>query len=253
MKRKLVDNWKRTEERVADACTKAGRDPNSVTLVVVTKYVGLDLIRTLVEIGIRNLGESHVQELTRRHAMIKEWLGKRSAADDAAPTPPHWHMIGHLQRNKVKALLPAVDLIHSVDSLRLAEEIDAQSEKIGKVTPIFLEVNATGESAKTGVAVAATTHLAEQIMTLKHLELRGLKAMGPLTEDRERIRQVFGRVRELFDEVIHERICGPKFRDLSMGMSNDFDIGIEFGATHVRIGSAIFEGIPTSPETVEAE
>lgn len=253
MKRKLVENWKRIEQRVADACAKSHRDPQSVTIVVVTKYVGLDLIRTLVEIGIQNFGESHVQELTRRAAMIKEWLGKRSAAIPDQPSHPQWHMIGHLQRNKVRALLPFVDLIHSVDSLRLAEELDAQSEKIGRVTPILLEVNATGESAKTGVAVAATTHLAEQIMTLKHLELRGLMAMGPLTEERDRIRQVFSRVRELFDEIIHDRICGPTFRELSLGMSNDFDLGIEFGATYVRIGSAIFEGIPTTPEPVEAE
>jgi len=162
-------------------------------------------------------------------------------------------MIGHLQRNKVKDVLPWVEMIHSVDSLRLAEEIDAQSAKLERRTPILLQVNAGGESTKSGVAVAATTHLVEQIHSLRHIELRGLMSMAPLTEDASRIRHTFQRVRELFDEVVGERQCGPVFNELSLGMTNDFEQAIEFGATMVRIGSALFEGIELPAEAVSAD
>jgi pyridoxal phosphate enzyme (YggS family) len=151
-----------------------------------------------------------------------------------------------VQRNKVKALLPWADVIHSVDSLRLAEEIDAEMGRLGrKRIELFLEVNAGNEPQKQGVAFAAASHLAEQIYSLKHVQLRGLMCMAPLTNDQGMIRHVFGRVRELFDEMITDRMCGPDFRDLSMGMSNDFEIAIECGATFVRVGSALLEGIPT--------
>ena len=162
-------------------------------------------------------------------------------------------MVGHLQRNKVKAVLPWIDMIHSVDSLRLAEEIDTQAGKLDREIPILLEVNAADEPGKKGVAVAAALHLAEQIVSLPQLEVRGLMAMAPLTEDTEVVRRVFHRVREVFEEIVSERVCGPAFRELSLGMSRDFELGIEAGATHVRIGSALFEGIPLGAEPVPAE
>ncbi len=186
--------------------------------------------------------------------MVNEWLGRRARDRAAGARPrPHWHMIGHLQRNKVRAVLPWIDLIHSVDSLRLAEEIDNQSAKLERVTPLLIEVNAAGESTKNGVAVAATTHLIEQIATLEHIDVRGLMAMAPLTDDETVIRHVFERVRELFDEVVSERICGPTFRELSLGMSHDFEYGIEAGATYVRIGSALYEGIERGAQPVPVE
>jgi hypothetical protein len=249
MKRKLAENMKRVVKRIQDACHRAGRDPDSVTLVAVTKHASLDVIRAMVETGFSNLGESRVQELTKRAAAVNEWLGRRSRDGGALPRPS-WHMVGHLQRNKVKAVLPWVTLIHSLDSLRLAEEVDAQSAKLGRITPALLEVNASGERGKYGVAVAATTHLAEQIDSLEHIELRGLMAMAPLTDDESTARYVFGRVRELFEEIIGDRICGPKFTELSLGMSNDFEHGIEAGATYVRIGTALLEGIELATEPV---
>jgi pyridoxal phosphate enzyme (YggS family) len=252
MKRKLADNWKRVTQRISDACARVGRDPSEVTLVAVTKYASLDVIRTMVDLGLSDLGESRVQELSKRAAAVNEWLARLGRGGDSRPRP-RWHMIGHLQRNKVKAVLPWTDLIHSLDSLRLAEEIDAQAARLGRVIPVLLEVNAADESGKYGVAVAAATHLAEQICSLAHLELRGLMAMAPLTEDEDQIRYVFGRTRELFDEIVGERLCGPQFRDLSLGMSNDFEHGIEFGATYVRIGTALFEGITLGSEPVSAE
>ena len=251
MRRKLSENWKRVEQRVQDACHRAGRSPSSVTLVAVTKYASLDVIRAMVDIGFTDLGESRVQELAKRAGAVNEWLSRRSRdASSGTLARPRWHMIGHLQRNKVKAVLPWMDMIHSVDSLRLAEEIDARSAKLERVTPALLEVNAANEPNKHGVAVAATTHLAEQVDSLEHIELRGLMAMAPLTDDESRIRHVFERVRELFDETVCERICGPQFKDLSLGMSNDFEYGIEFGATYVRIGSALFEGIKLATEPI---
>ncbi len=253
MKRKLSENWKRVEQRIHDASHRAGRDPSGVTVVAVTKYASLDIIRTMVDLGFPDLGENKVQELTKRAAAVNESLSRRARDPSAGARPrPRWHMIGHLQRNKVKVLLPWVHLIHSVDSLRLAEEIDSRAAKLGRVVPILIEVNADDDPNKSGVAVAATTHLAEQIHTLEHIEVRGLMAMAPLTEDEGRIRHAFGRVRELFDEVISMRICGPEFKELSLGMSNDLEHGIEAGATFVRIGSALLEGIQLTNKPVEA-
>src|SRR3972149_7138900 len=169
--------------------------------------------------------------------MLKEWVGRRAWDSSSSPlSTPRWHMIGHVQRNKVRGLLPWVELVHSVDSLRLAEEIDAESAKLDRKMPILLEVNAGGENSKFGVAVAATTHLAEQVSSLRNIELRGLMAMAPLTNDESVIRHTFHRIRELFDEVIGERMCGPAFKELSLGMSSDFEYGIEARATYVRIG-----------------
>lgn len=254
MKRKLTDNLKRVRQRIADACSRFGRDPSSVTLVAVTKYASLDIVRMLVDLGVQHIGENRVQELTKRAAMVNESLGRRARDLSAgARQRPAWHMIGHLQRNKVKAILPWIDLIHSVDSLRLAEEIDAQSARISRVTPILLEVNAAGEQSKHGVAVAAATHLAEQVSSLEHLDLRGLMAMAPLTDDESVIRHTFERVQELFEEIVGERTCGPQFKELSLGMTNDFEHGIEFGATYVRIGSAIFEGLELAPQPAQVE
>lgn len=252
MRRKISENLKRVEQRIEQACLRAGRKPESVTLVAVTKYATIDIIRSMVDLGFENLGESRVQELTKRAAAVSEWLSRKPRSPGAL-TRPHWHMVGHLQRNKVKAILPWIDMIHSVDSLRLAEEIDARAGKLDRRIPILLQVNAAEEPGKAGVAVAATSHLAEQIITLPHLEVRGLMALAPATEDTEVIRRVFERVREVFDEMVGERVGGPEFRELSLGMSHDLEYGIAAGATYVRIGSALFEGIPMRAEPVPAE
>lgn len=255
MKQILADNLKRIHERIASACHRARRDPSAVKLIAVTKYVEPDVVRALIELGQLDIGENKVQDLVHRAALTQEWFPRRSQDRTLTTPAPRWHMVGHLQRNKVRALLPWVSLIHSVDSLRLAEELDAESEKLARKTDILLEINVSGEASKQGVAVAAATHLAEQISTLSSLNLRGLMAMGPLTQDVETTRRAFERVYELFDEMITERVCGPNFRELSLGMSNDFEHAIEFGATILRIGSALFEGLDLSPqrETEDAD
>ena len=255
MKQRLAENLKRVQGRIEQACARAKRDPGSVTLIAVTKYAGMEHIQALIELGHRDLGESRVQDLTHRAALLSEWRGQRPRGDESDPakSAPRWHLVGHLQRNKVKAVLPCVHLIHSVDSLRLAEEIDLHAEKIGNVIPVLVEVNAGGEASKHGVAVAAVTHFVEQIGTLKNLSVRGMMAMAPLTDDQGVIRHTFGRVRELFEEVVIARVGGPEFRELSLGMSNDFELGIQAGATMVRIGSALFEGIELSPQPAALE
>lgn len=252
MRQILADNLKRIRERIDRACQRAHRQPSEVKLVAVTKYVEPEVIRTLIELGQLDIGESRVQELAQRAALCQEWFPPRPA-DRSAPVTPRWHLVGHLQRNKVRAVLPWVTLIHSVDSLRLAEELDAESGRLSRKTDILLEVNASGETSKQGVAVAAATHLAEQIGTLSNLRLRGLMAMGPLTDDPTPIRRAFERVRELFDEIVTERIGGPGFRELSLGMSGDFEHAVEFGSTCVRIGSALFEGIQLAPQQAESQ
>jgi len=236
------------------ACERSGRVPSSVRLTAVTKGASFEAVRTLIELGETDLGESRASELIKRDAMVKEWIARRSLDPSfGAPAAPRWHMIGHLQRNKAKTVLPYAAMIHSVDSLRLAEEINEQSARFGRVTPILLEVNASGETSKQGVAVPATTHLSEQLSSLKNIELRGLMTMAPLTDEKNVIRLVFQRVRELFEEIVGGRMAGPSFRELSMGMSNDFEIGIESGATLVRIGTALFEGIELPKEEAPVE
>ncbi|RJP35927.1 MAG: YggS family pyridoxal phosphate-dependent enzyme [Phycisphaerales bacterium] len=258
MKHQLRSNVDRVMERIHAACDRAGRRRDQVRVVIVTKYVALDVIRSLLEMGWRDLGESRPQELCRRAAATREWVERQihnPANTLTLDDLPRWHLVGHLQRNKVKPVLKWAHVIHSVDTLRLAEEINAQSVEAAVTTDVLLEVNVAGEAHKHGVAVAAAVHLAEMIATLKRVRLCGLMAMAPLTDDPAPIRRVFERTGELFDEIRHEGIGGDDFTELSMGMTNDFEHAIEFGATLLRIGSAFFEGImqPVGEQVGEEE
>ncbi len=255
MKSKLSDNLRRVKDRIANACGRVDRSPDEVTLVAVTKYVGIDVIRQLVESGCGDLGEARVQELTQRAAMTEE-MGQRSPGhalgSAKGQAPPNWHMVGHLQRNKVKPLLQWVSMVHSVDSLRLAEEIDSQAAKLDKTVDILLQVNAAGEKQKFGVAVGAVPHLAEQLVSLENLRVCGLMAMAPLAGEADQVEWTFARTREIFEDMLKDRALQPHFRHLSMGMSQDFEQAIERGSTMVRVGSALFEGIelekPDNPD-----
>jgi pyridoxal phosphate enzyme (YggS family) len=162
--------------------------------------------------------------------------------DPALPKKVNWHMVGHLQRNKIHQVLPIASLIHSIDTLRLAEEINASAPKLNLCPKVLLQVNAANEPQKYGVPVGAAMHLAEQIETLPNLKLIGLMTMAPLTHNKDVIRTCFVRTRELFVEMRGEKIVGPKFTELSMGMSSDYELAVEEGATILRIGSAIFAG-----------
>jgi pyridoxal phosphate enzyme (YggS family) len=240
----LAERLNEVRARINAAAAKAGRDPKEVTLVAVTKTAAPEQVREIVQLGVSDLGESRVQVITQRIGQLNEFLARQRTHGDASAVPAkvRWHMIGHLQRNKVKPLLPLVDYVHSIDSLRLAEEIETYAGKINKRMPVLLEVNASEESSKSGVAVGAAVHLAEQIDSMSNIALVGLMTMAPFTDDMEKCRFVFGRTREIFEEMRWHKIGGAGFRHLSMGMSNDFETAIAEGATLVRIGTSLFGG-----------
>jgi len=244
IRRKLAENLRKVRERIAEACLRAGRRPESVSLVAVTKSVNPEVIRVLIDLGHLDLGENRVQQLVQRASLINEQMQRRLAAGEEVPGPVRWHMVGHLQRNKVKTVLPHVQLIHSVDTLRLAEEISNRAQRMNVTANVLMQVNVSGEKSKFGVALPAAPYLLEQIVTLPNLKVLGLMAMAPLVEEAEQARPFFVRLRELFEEVVSQKIAGAEFRHLSMGMSNDFEVAVEEGATIVRIGRALFEGLP---------
>jgi pyridoxal phosphate enzyme (YggS family) len=239
--KKISERIERVKETINCTCARADRDPSEIKLVVVTKSATIEAIKEVIHLGFVDLGENRAQQLKRVSEQVSEFL-QRAGGKSNLPKEIRWHMVGHLQRNKVKQVLPIASLIHSVDTLRLAEEINSSAAKLNLCPKVLLQVNASDEPQKYGVPVGAATHLAEQIETLPNLELIGLMTMAPLTRNKDLIRDCFVRARELFIEMRGEKIVGPQFTELSMGMSSDYEIAIEQGATILRIGSAIFAG-----------
>jgi hypothetical protein len=232
---RIAENLDRVRARMAAAAAHAGRDPATVRLVAVTKYVGPEAIRALVEVGCTDLGESRPQQLWDRAAAL-------------SGLPIRWHMIGHLQRNKVRRTAPLVDMVHSVDSLRLIAELDAAAGQCGRRLPILLEVNVSGEAAKDGLAAVEVEPLLPQLAGYGHVEVRGLMCMAGLEGDLDAARRQFAALRSLGQRLARNCPPGVRLDELSMGMSGDFEAAIEEGATIVRIGSALFEGaMPGSP------
>ena len=238
---KIAAKIKQIKDTINSACTRAGRDPDKVKLVVVTKSVTIEAVKEVINQGVTDLGENRVQQLKKISSEVADFLNS-SENNPATPQEINWHMIGHLQRNKVRQVLPIAILIHSVDTLRLAEEINTAAAKLNSLPKVLLQVNCSNEPQKYGVPVGAATHLAEQIETLPNLQLVGLMTMAPLTHNKDIVRSCFVRARELFVEMRGEKIVGPQFKELSMGMSSDYEIAVEEGATILRIGSAIFAG-----------
>lgn len=253
----LAEKLDEVRDKIANAAAKAKREPSEVTLVAVTKTAAPEQIREIVQLGVADLGESRVQILTQRAAQLNEFRQRRMTHGDGGNSPIpeklRWHMIGHLQRNKVKPVLPLVGIIHSIDSLRLAEEIDAQASKLNRKMPVLMQVNASEEPQKHGVAVGAAVHLAEQIDSMPNLQFMGLMTMAPLEAPEAKVRQAFARTREIFEELKWHKIGGTSLRHLSMGMSNDFELAIAEGATMVRVGSLLFGGKAHDHETMEDE
>ena len=237
---KIAERLRRVQETIQAACARSGRDPREIRFVVVTKSATLDEIRQVLDLGFLDVGENHVQQLRKVWCEMSELWGQGEWVRTLEKV--RWHMIGHLQRNKVRQVLPKAFLVHSVDTLRLAEEINSDAARLGTRASILLQVNTSNESQKYGVPVGAATHLAEQIETLPNVELKGLMTMAPLTLNKDIVRDCFARARELFVEMRGEKIVGPQFTELSMGMSSDYEVAIEEGATILRIGSAIFAG-----------
>jgi len=241
----LEDRLKDVRDRIAKACIKAKRDPGEVTLVAVTKYAPPEQIREILALGVADFGENRVQQLVQRAAQINEYHARRVASsDEGFPAKIRWHMIGHIQRNKVKQLVPSVSLIHSVDSLRLAEELDETGQKLGRKIPVLLQINASEEGQKSGVAVGAAVPLAEQIDTMENLQLMGLMTMAAYGATAPQLDQTFSRTRDIFEELKFQKIGKQHLRYLSMGMTEDFETAIAHGATIVRVGSALFGGKP---------
>lgn len=235
----IADRLQQVQDNIEAACRRSGRDPRHVTTVVVTKTASPDQIKEVIRAGRTELGESRVQHLKVIADEIDAFL-KEHADDPAVPEAVTWHMIGHLQRNKVRQALQVSNIVHSVDTLRLAEEINTAAAKLDRHPNILLQVNCSEEPQKYGAPVGAAIHLAEQIASMPNLRLVGLMTMAPLTMNKDIVRASFIRCREVFEEIRKERISGAKFRHLSMGMSQDYEIAVEEGATLLRIGSAIF-------------
>jgi pyridoxal phosphate enzyme (YggS family) len=237
----LETNLRRVRDRIATACREAGRRPESVTLVAVTKNAAPEQVRALIGLGVSDLGENYAQPLAQRAAQFGEFHARRVAAGDPAVARElRWHMIGHLQRNKSKHLLPHLAMLQTLDSLRLAEELDEMCGKAGKRLPCLVQVNASEESQKSGVAVGAAVHLAEQVATMPNLRLMGVMCMAEEGVPQSEARKTFARCAEIFEEMRHNRIAGDDMRHLSMGMTQDLEAGILEGATIVRVGSALF-------------
>jgi len=233
--------------RVAHAAAKSGRRASDVMLVAVTKNASIDEIRELVSYGHVDLGENRVQQMVQRAAMLDESNARR-VERGLETQPVRWHMIGSLQRNKVRQAIQTSKLVHSVDSLRLAEELQESAEELGcgsdpNGTPpvdVLVEVNVAGERSKHGVAPAAARHLVDMIESMVALRPRGLMCMAPNTGSLEDARRTFTRCREIFEEIRAIQSGGERFDILSMGMSGDFEVAIECGSNLVRVGSAIF-------------
>jgi pyridoxal phosphate enzyme (YggS family) len=214
----IAENIDAVRARIAGACGRADRDPADVMLIGVTKTHSADVIASAYDAGLRDFGENRVQEAGPKVDVLR-----------ARGLSPTWHLVGHLQRNKVAAALRLFDVIHSIDSLRLAEVINERSTVAMRV---LIEVNVAGEASKQGVSAGDALRLAEQVGRLRHLALIGLMTVAPIASDAEDVRPVFRRLREIGDAA--------GLRELSMGMTDDFEVAVEEGATFVRVGRAIF-------------
>ena len=222
----IKDNLAEIELRIQAACDNAKRPREDVHLIAVSKTVEADVMNTSIDFGVTDLGESKVQEIRRKFDDVK---------------PAHWHLIGHLQSNKVKYIIDKVDLIHSVDSFKLAQEISKRAASHDKVMSILLQVDMASEESKFGMASTDVQHLIEQILTLDALSIEGLMFIAPYVPDPEDVREYFKKMKRLFDDIKekmnHERL---NMKHLSMGMTNDFEVAIEEGATLLRVGTGVY-------------
>jgi len=223
----IEENYHAVEERIAAAAVRSGRDPKEITLIAVSKTKPLSDIEKLIKIGVKEFGENKPQELRDKY--------------DAVSTPVHFHQIGHLQTNKVKYVVGRSVLIHSVDSMHLAEAIEKEAEKKDLTVDVLIEVNAAEEESKFGCTLKDAKELFFSVAKLPHLRVRGLMTIAPFVDDPEENRKVFRDMHELLLDIKSESIDNSEdINILSMGMTNDFEVAVEEGATMVRVGTAIF-------------
>lgn len=221
----IEKNLSEVEQKMKDAAKRCGRKPESVRLIAVTKTYGVDVINRAIDAGVTDIGENRVQEIMEKYNDVK---------------PVTWHLIGHLQKNKVKYIIDKVELIHSVDSFELAKEIDRQAKKIDKIQRILLEVNVSGEESKFGMRPEECIENCRRIAELGNVKIEGLMTIAPFVEEKEILEKVFRGLKALALEIEKENIDAVSMKELSMGMTNDFPIAIENGATMVRVGTGIF-------------
>ena len=222
----LANNLHKVEQNILDACKKANRSREEVTLIAVSKTKPLSMLQEVYDLGMRNFGENKVQELCDKKPQLPDDL--------------NWHMIGHLQRNKVKQVIDKVKLIHSVDSLRLAETIEQEAAKKNLVVDILIEVNVANEESKYGFKMDEVLPAIEIISKFSHVRIKGLMTIAPFVDDPEENRSVFADLRKLSVDINNKNIDNVCIGILSMGMTNDYQVAIEEGATMVRVGTGIF-------------
>ena len=222
----ILENIKQVEENIIKSCEKVGRDPKEVTLIAVSKTKPYTAIEEALPSGVLDYGENKVQELTEKYEIL--------------PKDIRWHMIGHLQRNKVKYLVGKVELIHSVDSLRLANQIETEFAKKNEIANILIEVNMANEESKFGITSETTEQLVREISKLEHLRIKGLMTIAPYTDNPETNRVYFRNMKKLSVDIEEKNIDNVSMNVLSMGMTGDYQVAIEEGATMVRVGTGIF-------------
>lgn len=222
----LADNLKQVQNNIADACRKAGRDPEEVTLVAVSKTKPVEMLQEAYDAGARVFGENKVQEIMDKY--------------DRLPSDIQWHMIGHLQRNKVKYIIDKVAMIHSVDSVRLAQTIEAEAAKKDLVMPILVEVNVAEEESKFGLSTDEVLPFLEEISQYPHIAVKGLMTIAPFVDDAEENREVFVKLKKLSVDIAAKNINNVTMSVLSMGMTGDYQVAVQEGATMVRVGTGIF-------------
>ena len=235
MESTVTANIERIRNAIADAALQSGRKVSDIRLMAVTKTVDDDRIMEAIEAGVDIIGESYVQEAKRKI----EKMGRAC----------EWHMIGYLQSNKAKYVVRLFDMIHSVDRMDLAVELDRRSKAADQVMKILIEVNVSGEETKSGIPLIESVQLIRDIAVLNNLSIQGLMTMPPWFDDPEDARPYFAALRELRDRVIDENIARVEMRELSMGMSGDYEVAVEEGATIVRVGRSIFGERPTIKPT----
>jgi pyridoxal phosphate enzyme (YggS family) len=254
-------------KRIAQACARSGRDPSSVTLVGVTKNVAVDVIQQAVAFGLTELGENRIQEARAKQIALGWGLGAEGSGPEPRTQSPEpmvrWHLVGHLQRNKAKLAVELFDVVHSLDTLELAQALEQHvaglaqgsrlkargNENIKPLLEVFIQVNISGETAKFGCRPETVVSLAQVVASFQHLKLAGLMTIAPYADHPETVRPVFRQLRELRDVVASSLEPRASSLKLSMGMSQDFEVAIEEGADVVRVGTAIFGARDKKQET----
>jgi pyridoxal phosphate enzyme (YggS family) len=222
----IQDNISIIKEEIAKVCRSIGRSPEEITLIAVSKTIGTDVINHAIECGITDLGENKVQEIMDKHEVVSKNV--------------NWHLIGHLQTNKVKYIIDKVKLIHSVDSIKLADEINKRAEKSNLIKEVLVQINVAEEDTKFGIAIDEAADFIKSISEFDNLRVMGLMTIAPYDLDSENVRPVFRQLKVKFSELSQMNLPNVHMKYLSMGMSNDYKVAIEEGSNMIRVGTAIF-------------